>query len=52
MNSISKEMLIAHLENLRRGSEKLKHDMSATDGAIQECEYWIAKLDEEEKKEE
>lgn len=38
---ITREMIEARLADLRAGQAKLRDDMLATDGAIQDCLYWL-----------
>ena len=41
---ITKAMIEARLERLRGGQEELLSSLHATNGAIQEAEYWLAQL--------
>lgn len=50
---MTREKLVERLEGLKAGKarleqdiEKLKADRACTDGAIQECSYWLAQLPE------
>lgn len=45
---MTKEQLLQRREMLKNGLEKLKCDMNATEGGIQECEFWIKVIEEEE----
>ena len=47
--AITKDAIQARLEQLRAGSAQIKQDLErlttslhATDGAIQDCEYWLS----------
>jgi hypothetical protein len=42
---IVKSDLEKHLVSLRVGRDALLADLHATDGAIQECEYWLKHLE-------
>ena len=44
---LHKEKLLARREAIRKGREKLVADLNATDGALQEVEYWLDVLDKE-----
>jgi hypothetical protein len=42
MPNISVQHLEKRLTGLREGRQGLLADLAATDGAIQECEHWLA----------
>ena len=44
---LHREKLLARREAIRKGREKLVADLNATDGALQEAEYWLDVLDKE-----
>ena len=44
---ITREMIQARLVNLKGGMESIKQELHATDGAIQEAEFWLAEIDRE-----
>jgi hypothetical protein len=45
---MDREKLEKRKADLLASLEQLKANMIATDGAIQECNYWLAQLDTEE----
>ena len=44
MTTITKDMVEARMEALRADLDKLKHRYSAVEGAILDCEFWLAKF--------
>lgn len=46
---MTREMLLARIAQLRKVLEQIQANGNATFGQISECEYWLAKLDEQEK---
>jgi hypothetical protein len=49
---ITKEQIQIRIRALQQQAEKLQNDLNATLGAIQDCNFWIAQLAVEEKKDE
>ena len=47
---MTKEQIEARKAELQAGLEQLKANMHATNGAIQECNYWLSQLALEEMK--
>ena len=53
---MTRELIEARLEDLKKGCvsaktqiEQLTVNLHATEGAIQDCEYWLVVISEEEK---
>jgi len=46
---MTKELIQARLAELRANSEQFKANIHATQGAIQDCEHWLAVIEESEK---
>lgn len=46
---ITKEALEARLEALERDLQTLQHNYYAIKGAIQDCQYWLKIVQEEDK---
>ena len=46
---ILKEHLLSRLNELRQSYDRVRADLHATDGAIQEVEHWLAEIDKPEK---
>lgn len=42
---ITKESLEKRISDLHAGKVRLMQDLAATDGAIQDCEYWLTILE-------
>jgi hypothetical protein len=47
-SSVNREALLRRRAGLQAGLDRQRLDASATDGAIQEVDYWLAELDKEE----
>jgi hypothetical protein len=47
---MTREQIEARLAELRKELEQVYANVNAYLGAIQDCEYWLAQLDEEENK--
>jgi hypothetical protein len=47
---MNREQVEKRKAELLQGLEELKANIVATNGAIQDCDYWLAQLDAEEKK--
>lgn len=45
---ITREHFEGRLEELKRQQEQLRANLHAVDGAMQDCEYWINRLNETE----
>jgi len=45
---ITREMIKARLDRLRKGQEELWESIHATSGAIQEAEFWLSELEKAE----
>jgi prefoldin subunit 5 len=43
---ITREQVLARLDLLKSQIEELKANIQAYDGAMQDCQYWLAQLDE------
>jgi len=48
---MNKEQIEARLAELNKELQQLTANANAVNGAIQDCEYWLAQLDAEETKE-
>lgn len=46
---ITKELVIIRANELKKQAETLRSNLDATLGAIQDCGFWLKKLDEMEK---
>jgi hypothetical protein len=46
---MNREQIEARLAELRKEMEQLHANANAVSGAIQDCEYWLAQIDAEEK---
>ena len=44
---LTAEEVAERLAHLRAGREQLRADLLTTDGAIQDCEYWLARIGQE-----
>ena len=42
---MDKGRILARLAELEAQAEKLKADLNAVGGAIQDCQFWLAELD-------
>ena len=42
---MNKEQLIARINLLSQEAEQLRNNLTATVGAIQDCNYWLAELE-------
>ena len=45
MAAITREAIETRLAELRRDAEQMRANLHAYDGAIQDCEHWLAVLD-------
>jgi hypothetical protein len=43
---ITKEAIQARADSLQKQAEKLRGDLNAVIGALQDCGYWLAQLDQ------
>lgn len=43
---ITRAQVEGRMEELKRQQEQLRANLHAVDGALQDCEYWLARLDE------
>lgn len=43
---ITREQIEERLKALEEAAEQLRANLNATDGAMQDCRYWLQKLDE------
>ena len=46
---MDREALLQRRAGLQAGLDQMRLDMAATDGALQEVDYWLAELDKKEK---
>ena len=49
---MTKDSVLARKETLTQQREQLVANLNALAGALQDCDYWIARFEEEEKKSE
>ena len=47
---MTKEQILARIEELKAQAEQLKANLNAVGGAIQDCEYWLEQINEPEVK--
>jgi len=45
---INKELIMQRIEALTKDKQMLIDNINACDGAIQDCQYWLAELDKTE----
>lgn len=45
---ITREMVMERVERLQKQAERLRSDLDATLGALQDCGYWLEQLKQQE----
>ena len=45
---ITREMIMDRVERLQKQAERLRSDLDATLGALQDCGYWLEQLKQQE----
>ena len=44
---ITREVIMERVQNLQKQAERLRSDLDATLGALQDCGYWLEQLKQE-----
>lgn len=47
---ITREMIMERAQHLQKQAERLRSDLDATLGALQDCGYWLEQLKQQEGK--
>lgn len=47
---ITREMVMERVQSLQKQAERLRSDLDATLGALQDCGYWLEQLKQQEAK--
>lgn len=45
---ITREMVMERVQHLQKQAERLRSDLDATLGALQDCGYWLEQLKQQE----
>jgi hypothetical protein len=45
---ITREVIIERVQSLQKQTERLRSDLDATLGALQDCGYWLEQLKQQE----
>jgi hypothetical protein len=45
---ITKEAILQRIKRLEADREKLLSSLNATEGALQDCQYWLSEIDKTE----
>lgn len=45
---ITREMIMERVQSLQKQAERLRSDLDATLGALQDCGYWLEQLKQQE----